>query len=210
MSESLKRIAAWAKEHPALSIGIVAALVLVGYLVYKNSGTRGGLSATNESGDMSGLTTGGGGESILPSETIPLTSDNYYYGTLPAPMETAAPSSQYAASPTSYGEQVANYVINPNPFSQGRPLTEKITGNVVANPNPFSQGKQLNQGQKESKPLWQNVTTFPASRLTSILGMQVATAPAPASSGSILGMKVAAKTTAPAVAPVKTTTPVRQ
>jgi len=209
MNESFERIKTWAKAHPALAVGVLVALVVIGYLAYKKMGTSsgGGLAAT---GEESGLTSGGGGDLFPPVETVtPMDASYFTSGSIPDQVNNAIPSYQYALTPTAYSEQM-NAVVNPNPFSRGTPLTEKITGNVVKNPNPG--GTPLTQKSgKENKPAsWRSVTTFPTGNLTSILGMQVAQPAARPSSGAILGAKVAVKTTPPVVPPVKQVTPARQ
>jgi len=203
MNESFERIKTWAKAHPALAIGVLVALVVIGYLAYKKMGTSsgGGLAAT---GEESGLTSGGGGDLFPPVETVtPMDASYFTSGSIPDQVNNAIPSYQYALTPTAYSEQM-NAVVNPNPFGGGRlPVTEKITGNVVKNPNPFSRGTPLSQAVgKENKPL----QSFPASNLTSILGMQVAGA----SNQKAVKTVAPVKSTPPAVPPVKPSSPVRQ
>ena len=108
MNESFKRITEWAKAHPALAVGIVAVLVVVGYLVYKKVGTSG--SAVTTPADSSGVTTGGGGgDASLPtmSDLIPNIGDGGDYfqsGTIPDAVVSVVPTSSYANSPTGWGE----------------------------------------------------------------------------------------------------------
>ena len=100
MNESLKRITEWAKAHPALAVGIVAVLVVVGYLVYKKIGTSG--TAVTTPADTSGVTTGGGGgASTVPTDTTTpaatLETTNYFLnGTIPDAVTTVVPKSKTA------------------------------------------------------------------------------------------------------------------
>jgi hypothetical protein len=75
MGESFQRIVAWAKAHPALSVGIVAALGVIGYLIYKHVPTGSSLPANTAD---TGLTTGGGGSASLLGDP-----STYMNGTLP-------------------------------------------------------------------------------------------------------------------------------
>jgi hypothetical protein len=106
MNESFQRITTWAKAHPALSVGIVAVPVIVGYMVYKKVGVSGGLSATGAEGDTSGLTTGGGGGSALEDLLGggSGTPDPSYFigGSVPEAMSFAIPTSAYAMTPTAF------------------------------------------------------------------------------------------------------------
>jgi len=108
MNESFQRITAWAKSHPALAVGIVAVLVLVGYLAYKKVG--GGLVGTDGSGDTSGLTTGGGGggeeETPLPGYTDP-----YYFApaTTPDSVTYALPTWEYAQAPLAFASAYPSF-----------------------------------------------------------------------------------------------------
>ena len=113
MNESFQRITAWAKSHPALAVGIVAVLVLVGYLAYKKVG--GGLVGTDGSGDTSGLTTGGGGggeeETPLPGYTDP-----YYFApaTTPDSVTYALPTWEYAQTPLAFASAYPSFTTGSN------------------------------------------------------------------------------------------------
>jgi hypothetical protein len=104
MNESFQRITAWAKAHPALSVGIVAALVLVGYLVYKRGGFS--LSTTGAEVYSSGLTTGGGGgaalEDLFGSGAGSADPSYFLGGSVPEAFGNLIPSAAYASNPVAY------------------------------------------------------------------------------------------------------------
>jgi hypothetical protein len=114
MNESLKRISDWAKSHPALAIGILVALVLVGYLVYKNSPAGGGLSAGGAESDSSGLTMGGGGNTSIPEET---TLPVFTPAVIPTEVFNTTPTYEYAMTPLAFSESYPSF--NPAAYTTG-------------------------------------------------------------------------------------------
>ena len=123
MNESFQRITAWAKAHPAASIGIVAALIVVGYLVYKNTAAGGSLTASGDSGDSSGVTSGGGGESAVPvSPTEPVYT---YPGALPPAVNYAIPDYSNNPSPTA-APVLTNLAYDPGGNLPSSPSHESV------------------------------------------------------------------------------------
>jgi hypothetical protein len=202
MNESLQRITAWAKAHPALSIGIVAVLVLVGYLVSKRVGTSGGLAASGS--DNSGLTTGGGGETPLPIDSTiePVPGGEIYNpfdpGTVPTPISDNSPGGDYATTPTAFSGPIkwgAESTITGQKDRKDRTETVSKDRVVIKSRDTSSKSGSDFSGQKgstikvtqssiQSLQSWANSQpqynlgttihiTSPTQSLTQILGAQV-------------------------------------
>ena len=113
MKESIERITVWAKAHPALAVGIVAILIVIGYLIYKKTGGTAVTTPTGAAADTSGASSGGGGASPDLSTTPLVDTSAYYSGTLPPAVADATPVTN--TTPVSYSPAVQSILPTATP-----------------------------------------------------------------------------------------------
>jgi hypothetical protein len=156
VNESLGRITGWIKAHPALAVGILLVLGVVGYYLYKHGvGSSSGASSTVSSD--TGTTSGGAGAAL---STLPTTSSftTTTYTTTPKKTQTQTQTQDQSSSSSSSSTQQAG-VLPPNwANTENAMLNSQFGANTLANQNnPYVVVSQANpQG------------STPASQLTTV------------------------------------------
>lgn len=102
IKQSFKRIIAWAKKHPWAAVGIVGAVVLVGWLVYRKQSSAGNDAVVNQYGAGGGELGGAGGGATGYEDLIPAANAAAPL-TLSSPQPSGDPGAYYSLPSSDYG-----------------------------------------------------------------------------------------------------------